>query len=583
MVGVKGSMFKLFREYKWVYELAPRVQKSVLKLFILSLVSNLLQIALPLIFSYMIDSVFVKRNYTLFGELIIAYGLVYALSLLFAFFIEKVNLNMTKCLTNELKSVFFRKTLSLKAEKLSNVRTGDMVFTINNNVEDVYRYLNTILLSSLLSYIYLVVLFVIMVAISWEVAIIIFVFSWFVIFFSDIFKQKFAVLKKEYRRKFGEYSSWLVEILNGMRDIHSNNAEEYIQEAFGDYVQNLLICKEKARFVEIRAERLNALFTTLFTVVFWAISAVVVIMGKISLGNFLALEKYFNYTMSKIDFIRNSHIEYHNYRPSFEKLAELYQMPSEYLDGGKKIELNGKCVQLKNVYFQYKQDSPVLENVNMQVRPGSFVALVGANGEGKSTILGLLVQFYRTNSGNIYFDDISISDIATSSLRNQIGYMQQDTIIFEGTLAENLRLYAPNAAEEEMWTALKSSGLLETVRNWEDGLETDLHKGARLSGGQKQRIAFARILLKDAPIILMDEPTSALDEETEENLLLDIKKIFAQKTVIMVSHRCKAVKKADHIFILNQGKVIASGTDQELKNSCDLYNQLFYRSEGGKC
>ncbi|MCI9439612.1 MAG: ABC transporter ATP-binding protein [Lachnospiraceae bacterium] len=575
-------MFKLFSEYKWIYELVPKAKKIVLKLFILSLVLNLLQIALPLIFSYMIDSVFVKRNYTLFGVLIIAYSFVYVLSLLFALFIEKVNLYMTKCLTNELKSVFFRKALSLEAEKLSNVRTGDMVITINNNVEEVYRYFNTILLSSLLSYIYLAVLFVIMVAISWEVAIIIFVFSGLVICFSNIFKQKFAVLKKEYRRKFGDYSSWLVEILNGMQDIHSNNAEEYVQEVFGDYVQNLLISKEKARFVEIRAERLNALFTTLFTVIFWAISAVVVIIGKISLGNFLALEKYFNYTMSKIDFIRNAHIEYHNYRPGFEKLAELYQMQSEYLDGGKEIELKGKCIQLKNVYFQYKQDRPVLENVNMQVRPSSFVALVGANGEGKSTILGLLVQFYRTSSGDIYFDDIRVSDIAASSLRNQIGYMQQDTIIFEGTLAENLRLYAPNATEEEMWTALKSSGLLETIRNWEAGLETDLHKGARLSGGQKQRIAFARILLKDAPIILMDEPTSALDEETEKNLLLDIKKIFAQKLVIMVSHRCNAVKKADYIFVLNQGKVIASGTDQELKNSCDLYNQLFYHYEEGK-
>ena len=180
-------MFKLFREYKWIYQLAPGAETNILKLFILYLVSNLSEMALPLIFSFMIDCVFVKRNYILFGELIIAYGFVYACGLLFSFFIEKVNLNMTKCLTNELKSVFFRKALSLKAERFSNLRTGDIVFTINNNVEDVYRYLNTILLSSLLSYIYIVVLFVIMAVIRWEVAIIIFVFSWFVISFSDIF------------------------------------------------------------------------------------------------------------------------------------------------------------------------------------------------------------------------------------------------------------------------------------------------------------------------------------------------------------------------------------------------------------
>ena len=251
-------------------------------------------------------------------------------------------------------------------------------------------------------------------------------------------------------------------------------------------------------------------------------------------------------------------------------------MSDEDLTAGELVNISHRPINIDKISFQYTPDVDVLQEVSLQINNGEFVALVGANGEGKSTFLDLLIRFFDPQTGSIYIGETNLADIPVLTLRQQIGFIQQDTIIFEGTLAENLKLYSPTATESEMWLALKKCEMFETVRSWEEGLKTDLLRGDRLSVG---RIAFARILLKNSSIILMDEPTSALDSETERQLISEVKKIFANKIVVMVSHRHTAVKGADRIYVLHQGKIIASGSDADLKTSCCLYHKLFYASE----
>ena len=251
-------MYKLFRKYKWIYQLIPESKKIFAFNFLLSILSNLFTIAAPLIFSLIIDSIFIQRNFGSFFRYIILYSIIYFICLFLSVATQKWDLYVTKVFTNKLKMVLYNKVISLKAYELLKLNTGDVIITIKN-VDSVYSFLN-VFVSCIISYINLLVLFIITASICYEVAIIIFTLSILTILLSDLFKKKFSVLKKSYREDYGKYSSWFIEVLNGMKDIRINNAEEYIINRFSDYVLKLLNSKEKARFLEIRAERLNGFF-----------------------------------------------------------------------------------------------------------------------------------------------------------------------------------------------------------------------------------------------------------------------------------------------------------------------------------
>ncbi|MEN8905233.1 MAG: ABC transporter ATP-binding protein [Clostridiales bacterium] len=365
--------------------------------------------------------------------------------------------------------------------------------------------------------------------------------------------------------------------MNGMQDIRINKAEEITNNIFKDHVLKLLKNKQKARFLEIKAERLNGFFTVLFTLSFWILSAIFVINNKITVGTFFIIEKYFNILINNIDNIKQAKINYHNFQPSFERLLELCNYNcenSEYESSNNRFLIRDCPLLFENVVFHYTE-RPIINHLNIKIEKGEFLSIVGANGAGKSTLFGLIIKFFDVKHGCIKLKDYNINDIPTKELRSQIGYVQQNTIIFEGTLEDNLKLYNNKVTKIEMWEVLKQCGLYETIIKWDDGLKTDLMNGDKLSGGQKQRISFARLLIKNPEIILMDEPTSALDNDMEWLIIKDIKRIFERKTLIIISHRPIPVYAADKIAVLHDGKFIDIGTNIELMERCRIYRQMF--------
>lgn len=569
-------MYRLLREYFWIYRIPKHIFPLFILIFILQVLHDICTAIFPLLFALMIDGTFIQHDLRLLSKYLALYTLLFFISLLLATVIEKCNLRVKKDFTYCLQTITFRKMLMLPADQLYRLNTGDTSFVINTNVNDIYDFLNSIIFPVTATYIYLIVIIFLMGHISWKVTIAIILLSVLTIFFSDIYKQKFTSLRKSYRKMVGEQIGWLLEVLTGIKDVRANNGEEFIAKKYSAMVQDLLHRKEQLRFVEIKAERLTGFFNALFTIAFWIVSAVLIVLGDITLGCFFALEKYFNLLIQKLELIKDAKVNYHSFRPNFEKVAELLQLPLEDLSNGQNITLKDRQINLSHVCYQYLPNTAVLNDINASIKYGSFVALVGGNGTGKSTLLALLERFLIPCSGDIFFDTYSIQDISLFYLRNQIGYIQQDTIIFEGTLRDNLTLYAPTATTEEIWDALDKVGLSQFVHKWDKGLETDLLKGTRLSGGQKQRLAFARILLKKASVILMDEPTAFMDEEIEGTLMKEIKTLFPDKTIIVVSHRRNTVKQADHIIILKDGSILATGPDRLLKGNCNEYTQLFY-------
>lgn len=222
-------------------------------------------------------------------------------------------------------------------------------------------------------------------------------------------------------------------------------------------------------------------------------------------------------------------------------------------------------ITFENVNFEYAKETPVLKNINLNIKKGETIAIVGNSGGGKSTIANLIPRFYDVTSGSIKLDGIDVRDLEINSLRNNIAMVFQDNFLFSGSIRENILLGNPDATEEELKEAIKSAHLQEMIAEMPNGLNTNLsERGTTLSGGQRQRVAIARAMIKQTPIVILDEATSALDNQSEAIVQLALDNLIKNKTVLLIAHRFTTIKNADRIAVINEGEITELGTHEEL-------------------
>lgn len=396
----------------------------------------------------------------------------------------------------------------------------------------------------------------------------------FILLLSRLFTTKVAPLFKINQEVLAGLNGHTQDNLSGMKEI----------QAFGKEGKESLGMKDYCRhysFVNIRANFYNAMYhpavefiTSIGTVIVMGAGGYFVMRGRMSTADIVGFFMYLSLFYSPLSALARLAEDIQVSRACGNRVLELLDTESEIKedDDAKDIPTCSGDVRFDNVVFGYSDDSKVLDGISFDVKPGKMLALVGATGVGKTTIVSLLERFYDPQSGKITIDGHDIRHATLSSLRKNISIVLQDVFLFNGTVYENIAYGAENATEEEVYAAAKTACADEFIREMPEGYMTKIgERGVRLSGGQKQRIAIARAVLRKTPILVLDEATSAVDNETEAQIQKAIENLSGSHTLIVIAHRLTTIMKADDIIVLRDGKIAEEGTHDELMKKGGIY------------
>jgi ATP-binding cassette, subfamily B, vacuolar membrane transporter HMT1/ACLQ len=356
------------------------------------------------------------------------------------------------------------------------------------------------------------------------------------------------------------------------------NAEPY---EFNRYRQAVLSYQKSEYVVSISLQIMNICQNLIFmlgVMIMCYIAAYQVVHGQMKVGKFVSLLTYMAQLQGPLNYFGTFYRVIQNSMISSERLLELFKEQPTVVDqpGAQVLEFCKGDIVFQNVKFAYDTRKNALQGMNFHCKPGTTTALVGESGGGKSTVFRLLFRFYNALSGSILVDGNNVEDMTIDSLRRHIGVVPQDTVLFNETLMYNLKYAKPDATDEEVHDACRAASIHDKIWSFPDRYETKVgERGLRLSGGEKQRVAIARTILKGPRIIMLDEATAALDTETEQHIQKALDILGQGRTMLVIAHRLSTIARADQILVLHEGRVVESGTHNELIQAKGRYENMW--------
>jgi len=380
------------------------------------------------------------------------------------------------------------------------------------------------------------------------------------------------------RKEIAEINSAVENSVQGIREVKSFANEKLENKKFHKTNTSFRVAKE---IVYNRMARFHSVMQFLRELYYFSIiagGALLIFRGELLLVDLLAFILYIGIILPPIDRLINFTEQLQQGISSFERFQEIMDIRPDIEDSSNAIDFNPKNgkVSLKNISFKYdKSPDWILKNISLNIKAGQTIALAGESGAGKSTLASLIPRFYDVQEGAIDIDDQTIKELKQRSLRRNIGIVQQNVFLFDGTIRENIVYGKPEATEEELNIAVNMSNLASFISTLPDGLDTEVgERGVLLSGGQKQRISIARVFLKDPEILILDEATSSLDNESESLIQEALWQLSKNRTTIIIAHRLSTIMKADKIYVMKNGEIVEEGTHQELLEQNKYYKTL---------
>lgn len=546
---------------------------------ILSVIVTGLSLVPPKVTQVMVDDIIPNRDMSGLIKIILfllaVYVVQYTISFVRAYFLRIAG---DKIIV-DLKKDIFAKAQYLPLSYYDKTSTGSVINRVNSDSVVLQNFIMRISQEGITQAFLLVGIMVIMLIMNWKLTILSLLPVPLVVIGGRIFGKKIGPKYRRLWLRSSHISTLLADTIPGVRVIKSFTNEDSIIGKFKAYCDDWYQEDKKAGIIASVFPNVMTFLITCGSVIIWLVGGRWIIGtndGEISIGLLVSFISYASMFYAPVNFFANISDSYQSALASAEKIFDIIDAEPEHdFAKGKELERMDGKIEFKNVNFAFDRSKKVVDNVSFTINPGDIVGIVGTTGSGKSTLINLLMRFYDDYEGEILIDDINIKDIDMKYYRDQIGYVQQEPLMFKDTVFNNIAYGTPNAHVEQVIYAADVANAHGFISRLPDSYDTYLgERGIGLSGGEKQRLSIARAVMKNPSILIFDEATAAVDSETEELIQQAIERLIRGRTTLMIAHRLSTLRKANRILVVDKGRIIENGSHDELMALKGKYYKL---------
>ena len=540
-------------------------------------------LTIPLVVRYVTSTLIYKTTAEIVHQIVfIAIGLLLLLVVdcYSRFFIGNYGHVMGAKMEYDMRAELFAHLQKLSFSFYDDAKVGQLMSRVTSDLFDITELLHHGPENIILSLLKIAGALIILLNINGWLALAAFIVLPFMFWFALVLNKRMRAAFKSNRVKIAAINEQIEDNLSGIRVVKSFANEDIENEKFKIGNDGFLAAKKNSyHFMGIFQSGVGV-FSTLIQVNVIIAGAILIAYSKINISDLITFLLYINVFTDPIRTLVDFTEQFQNGYTGFERFREIMDIEPDIKDSENAVELKNVKgeIEFQDVSFKYNDGAEeVLNDINLTVPAGAYMALVGSSGAGKTTLCSLIPRFYDVTEGTIRIDGKDIRDVTLSSLRNHIGMVQQDVYLFAGTIFENIAYGKPGASREEVIEAAKNANAHEFIMSFPDGYDTDIgQRGIKLSGGQKQRLSIARVFLKNPPILIFDEATSALDNESEKVVQESLEKLAKNRTTFVIAHRLTTIQNAEKILVLTEEGIAESGSHEELLAKGGIYEKLYH-------